>query len=793
MKRLLKLALFIAPLFFVSPSYAASYYFDYTNGLDANEGLHSCSEAFPCKGLTATTLDGASALSPGDFVFLKAGEEWCGSNVAEFVQNSNGTPSSHITFARYGTGANPILSGVCAQTYTWTDTGANAIHYTTGQTQSSVQFVSVDSGDADENALNRWNGNNNNLPAGSFCRSTSATAGTACVTNSTGTFVFVRLRDGSDPDTHDMRIGNYVHNSLNGNRGLLRTVESSARGDYTDFIDIETRNTNGVGISLSGYNPRTIGMKGALSAREGMLTWCSTSSGEAASYHESYYDEVSWGAQNGTGSGQGITTYCDNTVYTSPYAHHCAMAGLDVVDAGTLQNTTQVIVLRGLFHNNGLWTPSGSSQDPNLYVDGASEVFIWGAQTYDIGNATGSTGGTNAREGIKMGSEHVSTDVAQNIDVINSYSAGSHWKAIGTDNAASSTANINTIRWQFGTFSAISSSATNFDYAFGINEIDTSIADTFKAIGNIFLADNSAPVNGGMSAGSHVDMDYNQYYRRTGSTTIYQVSGVNKTLAQWQSDSGEDANSAYGDPLFVTDSDTAPDFHLQSGSPARDAGGPAPLFDYQDWMETNYPTVVAEIGPYGLKGTTMADGTLDDVSVDYDFGYHYSYASLTLANVEPVSLSAGASGDVNVTFTMPQYVTALLYNWKIKVTLPVGMSWNSGGTTAISNVVGPNGTFTLEVGAGSDTDQVLTITRVGDGYSTFPTTVSFTLSHVGNPSSGGAGGTYTISTTDENDIQIATATPESDTFASPDPTGLVVVTPGGSFTVQGTITITPKS
>jgi hypothetical protein len=59
----------------------------------------------------------------------------------------------------------------------------------------------------------------------------------------------------------------------------------------------------------------------------------------------------------------------------------------------------------------------------------------------------------------------------------------------------------------------------------------------------------------------------NLLYRATG-TTIGQYNGTNRTWAQWQG-LGLDANGLNIDPKFVTN---FTDFHLQSSSPARNAG-----------------------------------------------------------------------------------------------------------------------------------------------------------------------------------------------------------------------------
>lgn len=68
------------------------------------------------------------------------------------------------------------------------------------------------------------------------------------------------------------------------------------------------------------------------------------------------------------------------------------------------------------------------------------------------------------------------------------------------------------------------------------------------------------------------DVDYN-LYRRIGGTeanTYWHYLGTNYTFADWQAQTGGDANSAYGDAWFVDPLND--NFHLQLDSPARDMG-----------------------------------------------------------------------------------------------------------------------------------------------------------------------------------------------------------------------------
>ena len=747
-------------------SYATVHYFD--NGSPDNS--LPCTIGDPCDNFSGTTLDNAAAITAGDEVLFKAGEEWVGSE-AQIVPQSNGTAASRIRFGRYGTGANPKFSGGASATYTWTNLTGN-IWYTDMTTMDGKNQPIWDV-DADK-GLMRTFAANNAVEAGAWCFSSSNTAGASCANFSSGAYIFINRWDGSDPNSHPFRIETTVHNSSNGDRGLIRTTTNSAYGDYIDFTDLDIEAPGGIGWSTSGTNTRTLNLKVEGAPRDGMLAYYSTGSSEFGSYWEDYYSEVSYSSAFGVGYGQGITTYSPNTSLIGTIYHHNGMAGVDFLDFGVTTDVHNGLMMRTSGYSNGM-SPQTNGFDTNVYCDGCKESMFYGVRDYIAGQ--GSSGAGNSRTGgILIGSENP-TDAATDIDILNSYVAGIHYAALGTNNT-SGAASIEDIRLRFCTFSAYN--AGSFERLTEFNDLVTT-ADHFDMYYSIFLGDNSTHP---MAMGSNIspfDMDYNVFYRRGGSTTLFNSNGSNRTLAGWQTDSGEDANSVVGDPLFITDSDTAPDFHLDTDSPARDLIGTPSEFTYQAWVPA---TVQADIGVYGAKGATLASGVYDDISVDADAGFHYDFASLTNEVITPGTFTASSNTTYHVAFTMPQYVTALKYNWKIKVTLPAGTTPNSGGTTAVSGISGFNGGATASVAS-----QVVTITRDGDGYSTFPTDISFDLTFIGNPTAGSSG-TYGIVITDENDVTIATADSDvtANIFTGASATGHMSCT--GATTITGKHTIT---
>jgi hypothetical protein len=75
------------------------------------------------------------------------------------------------------------------------------------------------------------------------------------------------------------------------------------------------------------------------------------------------------------------------------------------------------------------------------------------------------------------------------------------------------------------------------------------------------------------TTGSNNTIDHNLYFTQGAPGWLWQSTNgtVSATLASWQAVSGLDAASLYGvDPLLI--STTTPNLHLQSSSPARNAG-----------------------------------------------------------------------------------------------------------------------------------------------------------------------------------------------------------------------------
>lgn len=717
------LSLIAALLLFVSPANAATYYASSSTGSNSTGDGTIGNPYYNYKG---SPKAGANALNSGDFWLNKRGDVWEGTN-AEFAMNSLG-----VHTGAYGTGRNPVLYGAAVTSAGWSLATAPNIYSVTGQSQTHLKTVvySLTGNPEDYIGLSRWGGSVTTVPSGAFIRS--------------GSTLYVNL-GGSNPATSNVRIGSFASYFSDGARGLLRTTDAEQRAAGQTFRDHFVIGANGVGYSSSGPNVYTMGLNIIGAGMDGHLYYFQTTNGEDAEANWDYYSEVSYSASNTAGSGQGITNYGGSyNGYTGTYAHDNFMAGFDNLNLYTLTgNAIFTIYLRVITKNNGL-AQIDPSYDGNWYNDAGHDVWNYGMTAYIEGVGTGTAG--NARTGVLAGSEYPSLLPCYNVQFVNLLSYGTNYLAFGIDNTTSSTANITGISCYFCTLSARN---TGYNLTYQPNELDVTQSPAFTMKYSILRGDDSEVISdiGSASNLTRLSLSYNNLSRRGGSTNLYKIGGANKTLAQIQA-LGLETSSIGGDPLFDTESDTAMVATLQAGSPAIDAGpaitaGMVPL---PSWLPQ---TIKDDIGTLGVRGSAKSSGVEDNWAVAADLGAHKDYAALKSTSFIPASLVASASGNATVSFTIPQFVTALLHNWDFAITLPSGWSWNSGGTTAVTSST-ITGTWTVSVNG-----QTATFTRVGDGMSEFPGSYTMVVSRVGNSATPGASGTFTFATHNASGTKIA--------------------------------------
>lgn len=100
------------------PAWSTTYYLDYTNGSDANDGL---SPTTAWKNLQRIRTQGPQ---PGDVFLFKRGERWAGEQLYVTHSGSNGNP---ITYGAYGTATDPdpVITSVTALSGAWSSSGGD--------------------------------------------------------------------------------------------------------------------------------------------------------------------------------------------------------------------------------------------------------------------------------------------------------------------------------------------------------------------------------------------------------------------------------------------------------------------------------------------------------------------------------------------------------------------------------------------------------------------------------------------------------------------------------------------
>ena len=96
-----RLRLILLILLSAAPAWSATYYVDFTTGLDSDSGL---TEALAWKTLVKVR---GRTFQPGDSILFKRGETWTAENLT-FL--SSGTAAAPILYGAYGTGNRPVIN-----------------------------------------------------------------------------------------------------------------------------------------------------------------------------------------------------------------------------------------------------------------------------------------------------------------------------------------------------------------------------------------------------------------------------------------------------------------------------------------------------------------------------------------------------------------------------------------------------------------------------------------------------------------------------------------------------------
>lgn len=114
----------------------------------------------------------------------------------------------------------------------------------------------------------------------------------------------------------------------------------------------------------------------------------------------------------------------------------------------------------------------------------------------------------------------------------------------------------------------------------GYGELSVQVADNCTVKNNIFYATGQNVLLSCFFSSRLVfanTIDYNTWYCEAGVTAA-RFTWLKKTytgFAAYKSGTGNDANSVFGNPLFVNGAMPAPDLHIQAGSAAINAGDPS--------------------------------------------------------------------------------------------------------------------------------------------------------------------------------------------------------------------------
>jgi len=580
-----------------------TYYVSSSEGLDTNSGTSSSS---PWKTIAKVN---AQIFKAGDSILFKKGDTWTGETI---TVNSSGTASLPITYSSYGSGNQPLISGLTTVSG-WTSEG-NGIYSKVISAQSAPNIVTVD---GNQQAMGRWP-NTGWLTYESFVDDVSITDDQLTNTpNWTGAKAVVRRGNWTldiEPITN------------HSNSKLTVTVKSTTwdfKTGYGYFIQDDIKTLDQLGewyynpsttkfyMYFGGVNPttKTVNIstidKGLYSSNKNYVTVDGIAF-EGLNNAGIQFSGTQFIVQNCSFNNSLQGTYIDNLIHSNAnlVVDNNTFTNITDVSINILGKTNTAWVKNNTILNNGIIKGAGATNNdgsydaisvngPNSIVEyntitnvGHSAIVLskgdndiarfnyiknFGLTRYDAGgiyswNASGTTVTSRIiTNNIIDGSNKISEGVAGSVDLglhglyldensqytLLQYNVVTNCNDAGINNLNSALSNISNNTSYNNGIQLRMVHAWNYGQAItGMNISNNLFVSKIASQPTLFFRDDSNPFSSFGSAN-------NNYYARPIEDNLSIVTSINsfdtnRNLSDWQTLSGKDLNS-HTSPISITD------------------------------------------------------------------------------------------------------------------------------------------------------------------------------------------------------------------------------------------------
>jgi hypothetical protein len=520
---------------FCTPAFATTFYVDATNGKDINDGL---SPSSPWKTIAKVN---ASKFNPGDQILFKRGETWR----EQLTVPSSGSSGNPITFGAYGSGALPVINGSNLLSSGWTQYSSTVWQTAVTTRPNQIFFKGVRgtpvASVAAINAASKWYWAANVLYA--YSTSNPAMAFTSPGIEATA---------------------------------LPYNIETNGKS-YLTIQNLNLQNSNIHGLVIHIGNATNLIMDG-LTVGHSYYTGISTGGAVSRQYVTIQNCTINWcGACGINIDGASLDILIQNNIIHNNSQISIDDSGIFSYNGGIKAWSGSDSIKRLVIQGNHVYSqgklPDGSSavsaqRGQGIWVDTlintnyTDGVFILRNEVYD-----------NMHNGILAESPSYVT-IAYNL--VYNHTRDSAWGIRASDWYALNPANYNRIYNNvvygnsYGGIIVAGSKGLEANRCVG-NEVKNNISVGNGAAPNALqlVAEYGGENDGSMGS---LNVYLNNAFGPAASHFIQWGHATNKnTYAAWYSAySAANGNTVEGDPLFV--STVTPDFHLQSTSPAINAG-----------------------------------------------------------------------------------------------------------------------------------------------------------------------------------------------------------------------------